>query len=293
MAHEDWVNAGKISAQVREYAKTLVKPGTRLFEVAEKIEAKIIELGGEIGFPVNISMDHIAAHYTPFPNDELTFKDQLVKIDIGVQVNGAIGDSAFTIDLSGKNQKLVEASEKALENATAILKEGITLGQIGKVIQDTINSYGFTPIKNLSGHGLDYFTVHCPPQIPNYNTGDETTLKKGMYFAIEPFATDGSGLVKESGEASIFSQSDKKPVRDMGARKLLKDISSKNGLPFATRHFAHKYSEGRLKLALRQLKLAGNVKDYPPLVEAKKGKISQAEHSFYIDESGEIIVLTK
>ena len=257
------------------------------------IEAKIRELGGEVGFPVNISMNNIAAHYTPIPDDDLVFKDQVVKIDIGVQVNGAMGDSAVTIDLSGQYEKLVEASEKALENAISILKEGITLGEIGKVIQDTINSYGFTPIKNLSGHGLDYYTVHCPPQIPNYDTGDKTELKRGMYFAIEPFATNGSGLVKESGEAMIYSQIDKKPVRDMTSRKFLKSMGALNGLPFATRHFAKEFGVGRMKLALRKLKLAGNVKDYPPLVEEKDRVVSQAEHSFHIDNEGNVIVLTK
>lgn len=293
MAHDDWVKAGKITSEVREYAKTLIKPGNKILDVAEKIEGKIKELGGEIGFPVNISMNSTAAHYTPIPRDDIVFDKEIVKVDIGVQVNGAIGDSAFTVDLSGEYGGLVEASEKALENATSILKEGVTLGEIGRVIHETINSYGYTPIKNLSGHGLDYYRVHCPPQIPNYNTGDQTQLKRGMYFAIEPFATAGSGVVKESGDAMIFSQIEKKPVRDMTARKFLKDLNELKGLPFATRHFATKYGEGRLRLALRQLKLAGNVKDYPPLVEENNGLVSQAEHSFYIDEKGEMITLTK
>ncbi len=287
---EDWIKAGKISKEVREYAKTLVRPGMKLIDVAEKIEAKIIELGGSVGFPVNISLNDVAAHYTPVFDDTLEFKDQVVKIDIGVCVNGAIGDSAFTVDLSGNYEKLVNASEEALKNASSILKPGVTLGEIGRTIYDTISSYGFTPVKNLSGHGLGLYNIHSSPQIPNYDTSDPTRLEKGMFIAIEPFATNGNGLVKESGEAMIFSQVAKKPVRDPTARKLLADIMKLNGLPFASRHFASKYGDGRLKLALRSLKQAGIIHSYPPLVEVNNGMVSQAEHSFYIDD--EVITLT-
>ncbi len=287
---ENWIKAGKISAEVREYAKTLIKPGEKLFDVAEKIESKIVELGGCVGFPVNISLNSFAAHYTPVYNDDLIFRDQVVKVDIGVCVEGAIGDSAFTVDLSGNYSKLVDASEDALKEASKILKPGVTLGEIGKTIYNTINSYGYTPIKNLSGHGLDLYSVHSKPQIPNYDTGDSTKLEKGMFIAIEPFATNGKGMVKESGEAMIFSQVVKRPVRDPVARKLLAEISELKGLPFASRHFVAKYGQGRLRLALRALKQSGIIHDYPPLVEVDNGIVTQAEHSFYIDD--EVITLT-
>ncbi len=287
---KDWIKAGKITREVIEFSKEVVRPGIRLFDAAEKIEAKIRELGGGIGFPVNISLNNIAAHYTPVPDDELAFEDQVVKVDVGVCYNGAIGDSAHTIDLSGKYSDLVKASREALNAAEKILGEGTTLGDIGKTIQETINSYGFTTIKNLSGHGLDRYKVHSPPQIPNYNTGDSTELKKGMIFAMEPFATDGAGIVQDSGEAMIFSQTASRPVRDPAARKLMSEITKLNGLPFCTRHFSH-YG-ARLKLALRSLKLAGNITDYAPLGEIKHGMVSQAENSFYIDDDGNAVNLT-
>ncbi|MGM5483177.1 MAG: type II methionyl aminopeptidase [Nanobdellota archaeon] len=293
MSHEDWLKAGEITSKAREYAKSLVKPGNKLLDVAEKTESKIKELGGNVGFPINISMNEIAAHYTPIPDDELVFDNQVVKIDIGVEVNGAIGDSAVTVDLSGKYTKLIEASKEALNNAISILRDDVTLGEIGKIIHETINNYGYTPIKNLSGHGLDEYTVHCPPQIPNIDTGSQTKLKKGMYFAIEPFATNGTGKVRESGEAMIFSQINKKPVRDPTARKLLKKIEHVKGLPFTNRHFSKELSPARLRLALRQLKLSGNLNDYPPLVEVSNGIVAQTEHSFYIDNNGKVITLTK
>lgn len=290
---EDWIKAGQITADVKEYSKSLIKPGVRLLDAAEKIEGKIMELGGDVGFPVNISLDDCAAHYSPTPIDKSEFTDEIIKIDIGVSVNGAIGDSAYTVDLSGKYTDLVNSSLNALKNATKIIAPGTTLGEIGKTIQETIQSDGFSPIKNLSGHGLAPYSVHSGMQVPNYDTGDKTELREGMIFAVEPFATNGTGLVKDSGEAVIYSQIGNRPVRDMTARKLLSKISALQGLPFATRHFAEEFGYNRLRLALRTLKLAGNVNDYPPLVEVGGGMVSQAENSFMIDADGKVIILTE
>lgn len=290
---EDWIVAGRITAQAREFSRELIKPGVKLIDAAEKIEAKIIELGGELAFPVNISLNHIAAHYTPIPGDELVFSDQVVKVDIGVCVNGAIGDSAYTVDLSGKYSALVDASYQALEEVKKILKAGVTIGEIGKTIQDTITKLGFSPVKNLCGHALGPYALHAGQQFPNYDTGDKTVIEPGMIFAIEPFATDGRGLVQESGEAIIYSQTGNRPVRDPAARKLLQKIDGFTGLPFATRHVVSEVEGPRLRLAIRSLKLAGNVDDYPPLAEVSGGMVSQAEDSFMIDEDGKAIVLTK
>lgn len=287
----EWIKAGIIAKNVKDYARQIIKPDMSLYDVSERIEAKIREFNAVPAFPVNLSLNSTAAHYTPIKNDNLFFENNVVKIDIGVCYNGAIGDTAFTLDFTGKYSKLVEASNEALKNASKILAIGTTLGEIGKTIQETINSYGYVPIKNLSGHGLDYYKVHTSPQIPNYNTNDSTELKKGMKIAIEPFATDGAGLIKESGEAVIFSQIGKNPVRDIAARKVLKEINEFKNLPFAFRYFKDKYSVPRLKFALKMLKMANNIKEYPPLVEEKRGIVTQAENSFLIDDK--VINLTE
>lgn len=290
--YNDWIRAGSIASKTREYSKGLIKQSASVLDVADKIEAKIKELGAEIGFPVNISMNDVAAHSTALPDDETVFDNEVVKIDIGTSVNGAIGDTAYTIDLSGRYSDLVKASREALNNAEKILCIGVTLGEIGKTIQETIQSYGFSPVKNLSGHGLDKFEVHTNPSVPNYDTGDKTKLKKGMIIAIEPFATNGFGMIKESSNAMIFSQTAANPVRDFTARKVLGQISSYNNLPFTTRWFtSSNLTHARLKLALKSLLHAGNIRQYPPLVEVNKGIVSQAEHSYIIDEK--IICTTK
>jgi len=288
---DNWLKAGQIAAEVREFSKQLIKPGAKLLDIANKIENKIRELGAVPGFPVNLSMNEIAAHYSPVFEDPTILEDQIIKVDIGVCYEGAIGDTAYTVDLSGKYNDLLKASRDALNNAIKILRIGTTLGEIGKTIQETIQSYGYSPIKNLSGHGLSDYDVHTSPSIPNYNTNDPTELRKGMTIAIEPFATDGAGMIKESGNPMIYSQIDTKPVRNMFTRKIFREIQGYKGLPFATRWLAEKFSEGRTRLALRELKQVNNVKDYPPLPEVNKGIVTQAEHSFIIDDK--VIVTTK
>ena len=126
--YNDYIKAGKIASEVVKYSKILVKRDAPLLEIAEKIESKITELGGKPAFPVNLSINEIAAHSTPAYNDE-TKAHGLLKIDIGVHINGCIADTAFSIDLenSEENKKLIEASESALKNAIEKISEGSKL----------------------------------------------------------------------------------------------------------------------------------------------------------------------
>jgi methionyl aminopeptidase len=289
---QDWVDAGKIAADVREWSKQLVKPGVSYLDLAQKIEGRILDKEALLGFPVNISGNECAAHDTALPNDDRVLKDEVVKIDIGVCVNGAIGDTAHTVDLSGKNGKLVEASEKALANVMDMIAMGVTLGEIGKVVEDTIVGLGFQPIRNLSGHGLSPWQVHVSPTVPNFASGDTTPLQKGQIIAIEPFATTGQGKIKDGGSAIIYEEMQEKPVRDQFTRKVLRKIQLLEGMPFATRHLVSDDMQlNRVLFALRTLKLNGNIQAHAPLVEVDGGLVSQAEHTFHIDD--EITVLTK
>ncbi|MFH0868317.1 MAG: type II methionyl aminopeptidase [Candidatus Woesearchaeota archaeon] len=284
-------NAGKIAAQVLEYGQSLIKKDASLLEVLDKIENKIFELGGKPAFPVQVSCDHIAAHYCSDEEDKTVFSDQIVCLDIGVQIDGFIGDTAVTIDLSGKHEDLVKASREALENAIKTVKVGVTLGEIGKIIQDTIQKYGFAPVRNLSGHGLGKYEQHTNPSIPNFDNGDNTKIEKGMVFAIEPFASTGAGIVRDSGIATVFTLENKKPVRGVITRQVLKEIESYNDLPFTTRWLTKKFG-AKAKFALREMEQLGMLHSYPPLADKDKGLVSQAEHSILVDDSGKVIVLT-
>jgi len=287
---EKYKKAGKIAAEVLVYGRDLIKKDAKLLDVCNKIEKKILELGAKPAFPVQISMNDIAAHFCPEENDDKLFSDQVVCLDVGVHIDGLIGDNACTVDLSGKNGDLVKASEEALKAAIEKVKAGIKLSEIGKAIEDTITSYGFQPVRNLSGHGLDSYNIHSPPTIPNFNTKDNVVLEKGV-IAIEPFATNGVGLIHEKGDASVFSLLGKKSVRIGFVRNIQKQIESYNGLPFTTRWLTKNFSEAQVKFALNQFKQLGILKEYPPLVEKQNGLVSQAEHSLLVDD--EVIVLTR
>lgn len=227
--------AGKIAAEALEYSKTLIKPGNYLLEATEKIESRITELGGQLAFPVQISMNDTAAHFCPASDDKTVFKDQIVKVDIGVHIDGWIGDTAMTIDLSQKNEPLVKASRDALNSALKIIRPEIQLREIGRTIHEVITSYGFSPIRNLSGHGLEEYNIHAKPSVPNYDDGNTAKLEENQLIAIEPFATDGAGVVYESSNANVFVLLDRKPVRMPMIRNILNEIDSYNWLPFTPR----------------------------------------------------------
>jgi len=290
---EDWKEAGKIAKQTLQYGGGLIKRGASLLEVSDAIEKKIDELGAIPAFPAQISCDEIAAHYCAHPEDKTVFEDQVVNLDVGVSVNGAIGDNALCVDLSGgKWSDLVKASREAVDNALKVAQIGTQLRQIGRTIQETIESHGFVPVKNLSGHGLDEYQIHTRPTVPNFDNGDTTELEKGMFLAIEPFASNGHGMIHEKGIATIFSHIAIRPTRNPYAREIIRLIQPMKAMPFTTRWLLGKLSEPQIKLGLNELTRLEAIKDYPPLVETKEGAlVSQAEHSIYVDDK--IIVLTK
>ena len=281
--------AGKITVEVREYGKSLIKKSSSLLEVADKIEKKISELGAEPAFPVQISCDDIAAHYCPEEDDKSAFEEQLASLDVGIHVDGFIADTAVTVDLSGKYSDLVKSSEEALKEAIKVIQIGTPLNEIGRTIQETIESFGFKPIRNLTGHGLDEYNVHSFPTVPNFDNKDTTPLEKGMVIAVEPFATPGVGMIHEKGDASVFDMVGKKAVRTGFVRDIQKEIEKYNGLPFTTRWLSRKFSEPKVRYALNQFRQLGILRSYPPLVERSNAVVSQAEHTLLIDDKVEIL----
>lgn len=289
---DDWREAGRLAAKALKFGMSQIKQGVKLVDAADSVEQEILAMGGKIAFPAQVSCNNIAAHFCPEMDDNAIFEDQVVSLDVGVHVNGAIGDNARTVDLSGKYAELLKASEDALDNAVKIVKGGVTLGEIGRTIQDSITKYGFSPINNLGGHGLDLYDIHCRPTIPNYDTGDSTQLNAGQIVAIEPFATDGAGMIYESDKATIFAMVQKKPVRNMFTRQVMAEVEKFEGLPFTTRWLLKKFPAIKVNFALKEMLNLGVIKDYPPLLEKNKGIVSQAEHTIIITDDG-CEILTK
>src|SRR3989338_8283190 len=236
---ETWKKAGKLAGETREFGKEIIKENVNFLDVARKIEDFIIKKGGKPGFPVQISINDIAAHYTPLPEDTSIFKKgDIVKLDLGVHIDGYIGDTALTIEVgTNKNQDLIKASKEALNEAIKLCKPGVKVCEIGEVVNETITSFGFKPIRNLSGHKVDRYILHSNISIPNFNNKDQTKLEEGVVVAIEPFATTGSGLVKEGKPSTNYRLQNPKPVRDQISRDVLKFIEKEFlTLPFAKRY---------------------------------------------------------
>ena len=281
---EDYIKAGEIAGKARDYGAGLIKVGTSMVEVADKIEAKIKELGGNVAFPAQMSINDVAAHQMPLMGQDIIFKQgDLICLDVGAEFNGAIGDTARTIDL-GDNEDLVKASREALNEALKLVKPGVELREIGKKIQEVITSYGFSPIRNLSGHGVGDYEIHTKPSVPNYDNGDKTKLVEGQTIAIEPFASKGMGMIYESGSPGIFMLKFKKPVRGMFTRKVLKEIEKFNGLPFAPRCLEKKFSRAQIMIAFREMRQLQMLEEFASLVDKSHGLVSQAEHTVIVKD---------
>lgn len=291
---KNYRKAGKIAKKTKEFCLKNIKTGQKLSEIAEKIEAKIQELSGEPAFPVNLSIDDVAAHYTPTLEDE-TAANGLLKIDIGVHIEGRIVDTALTIDLtpSGEHKKMIEATENALKNAIDIVKahkEKTKLREIGKEIHKTITESKFSPIRNLSGHSISKWQIHAGITIPNYDNGNENEIGRGI-FAIEPFATTGEGVVYEGQDSKEYELIKERKPRDEFARKVLDWIKeNKKTLPFSERELERKFGS-RAKLAIKMLLQAEIIKSYPKLIEKSRKPVAQAEHTIMI-YGGKVEILT-
>ncbi len=279
---ENYRKAGRILAEVLAEARPRVELGASLLDVANFVEDAIRSKGAKPAFPCNISLDRNAAHYTPSPLDTARFSENMVKLDVGVHVDGYIADAAITIDLSG-HDKLVEASHVALQAALEIIEPGTDTAQIGKVIEEAITGYGYKPVYNLTGHGLSRYLAHDEPAVPNKAMEKGTVLKEGDVIAIEPFATNGSGRISEAQINEIYGFSAMRPVRLPAARTLLKEISEEyKTLPFARRWLQAE----RAEYALMQLLRSGSVHRYPVLWEVEGALVSQAEHTVVVLDNG-------
>ena len=292
------LEAGRIASEARDFGARLVKPGSKASRICEEVEGLIIERGARPAFPCNISISEVAAHYTPSIDVDTEIpEDAVVKIDVGVHVDGYIADTAVTIDLSGSHSKLLEASRDALLAVERILRPGVSLYEIGRTIHATMKRKGFKPIRNLYGHTIGKYLVHAGISIPNYpeRRAIIVRLKPPQLFAIEPFATNGRGHVVESSITAIYSYNNRKPRIPLGSveEKILDIIVREyRTLPFTPRWLRGIASDEDILLAIRGLVLKGLLESYPVLVEAGRGLVTQFEHT-YLMLKDRIIVTTR
>ena len=272
-----------------------MKPGVKLEEVAEKVESYIRELGGQPAFPLNISINEVAAHRTPMiGDDEVIPEESVVKVDIGVHFNGYIADTAVTLVFNDKYNKLAEAAADALEKALLAVGPGVRFSKVGAVIETTIKKHGYKAIKNLSGHSLDQYTIHAGDVIPNFKDPlSYGKFKVGRAYAIEPFATNGEGVVVDLKQAQIFVLRKSRPGFGLTReeRELLGVVVDRfKSLPFCERWLRDVISDvGRLRNVIRGLVRKKYLRQYPVLVERKAGLVTQFEETVYISKDGVIV----
>lgn len=293
MQLQDYINAGKIASEVRENARRKNHVGSTLEEICNSIEKEIMNKGGKCAFPVNVSLNEIAAHYTAEPNDTTIVKDtDLLKIDLGVQINGHIADTAVTVCYDPKYDFLVQAAEAALREAMSIIRVGAKSSDVGKTIENTTKQMGGIPIANLSGHSLEQYTIHAGKSVPNIWSIGSFSFQSTEAYACEPFVTtpEGSGFVREGKIRNIFSLVTRKRTKDDDANKMIDFIWQKfNMLPFALRWFIPEYDEKTARELLGRLIKNKVVRSYPILVEANEQRVAQAEHTFIPQENGVLV----
>jgi len=290
MLSEDYIKAGKIASEVREMVRKKNWVGKTVYEICEEVEGEIIKRGAKCAFPVNTSINEVAAHYTAEPNDTLEISNSdLVKIDLGAQINGYIADTAVTVNYDPVYDVLVQAAEDALGNAMSMIKVGVKASDIGRTIEKTIKQLGCKPIANLSGHSLGQYTIHAGKSIPNIWSIGTFRLSDSDAYACEPFVTtnDALGFVREGKTKNIFAMVSRKKTKNEEADKLLDFIwTNFNMLPFALRWITKEYEEKKARELLEILIKKKAVHAYPVLIEANEQRVAQAEHTFIPTKDG-------
>ena len=289
-ALEKFRRSGRILRETREEIKGFVREGMPIIEICEKVESLIREKGGKPAFPCNVSINEIAAHYTSPPNDKKTIPEKsLVKVDIGVHVDGYVTDTATTINFNPEYAPMVETAEKALEKAIENVRPNISTSKLGEIIEKTIKARGFKPISNLTGHQVGRYLVHAGTSIPNVSHLSFSKIKLGKVYAIEPFVTfqEGVGRVKDGDEVTIFRFLKLKSVKNPYAKQLLKYIFENfRTLPFAERWLQNTVPKKHFKDAFRELLKSKALMGYPIFVEVSGKPVAQAEHTILVVEDG-------
>jgi methionyl aminopeptidase len=284
--------AGQIAREVRELGAALIVPGASLRVVCETVESEIEKRGGKPAFPTQTSINEVAAHDCPTPDDQRTYQQgDLAKLDIGVHIDGWVVDTATTVNVGGTgNGRMIEAARQALAAAIQVCKPGIPVKEVSAAIEHAITSAGFTPLDNLCGHGVGHYIVHAPPAITNTVRAAEGRLPMRGVIAIEPFATDGNGRSGPRGPSEVFRllPEGNQKLGDFGiGSDFAQALRSWRGLPIARRYF-RSFGDEMVAGVFQRLEQARLLHAYPPLVALSGRPVAQAEHSVYLGPEGAI-----
>jgi len=285
-ARESLRRAGVVSREARELAVTLVKEGALLLDVAEEVESLMVKRGLRPAFPTCISIDQVAAHYSPTHDDSLRFRrGNVVKLDLGAQLDGWIADTAVTVEVGTQNWKeLIRGSELALQTAIEAVRGGVPTRTLGEGIQRAIESHGYRPVRNLTGHTIERYLLHAGKSVPNIAHGHDV-LEAGEVVAIEPFASSGAGEVDGRRTGNIYRVLRNRSLKQAPLGEFLRLLSQEfKTLPFAER-WAHRL-DPQAPALLNGLVRSGTVMTYPALLDLDGGIVSQTEHTMIVGVAG-------
>lgn len=306
------IKGGEIHKQVQEYAKSLLQQDNlNLFHLATSIESQIKSLLSEkkqsdwkkfgVAFPTGLSINNCAAHFTPNPNDtyQILKADDLIKVDFGVHINGHIIDGAFSWSASKKYDELILISEEATQCGIDNSGPDAILGEIGKEIQEIIESYEIEIDKkiykvkstvDICGHQIGQYHIHAGKAVPNVKFPYYERMKVDEEYAIETFPTTGTGRVTTS---TIFSECSHFMINNpklKGISKTLLNEYNKLYNEFSTLAFCKRWTPNTNDKVLEQLVDKQIINSYPPLYDVKGSFVSQTEKSILVTENGKIVL---
>lgn len=290
---ESLKKAGNIAKEVKQFIKPKIKVGKNALEIIEATESKILELGGAMAFPVNLSINHIAAHYTsPLRDDGLSIEENdLVKIDVGVHIDGYIVDTAFSVNFNPDEslQNIIQATEVAVDAAKMMAKPKVNTREIGKKIESIIKGFKYNPIKELGGHQTERWIVHGKKALPELGNQKGDIMEEGDVFAVEIFASTGEGSVHLTNNSFIYElnpYSGRVPLRRKTSKQILGHINKNyKTLPFAERWLAKEFRMG-VAFGLQELVKQNKLKAHYVLAENKGAFVAQSEETILITENG-------
>ncbi len=277
---ERWRAAGRIAAQARDLGAAQVEVGALRKDVAEAIEGFIRQQGAQPAFPANLSRNVEAAHYTPSRDDAVRFEaGDLVKVDVGAHLEGAIADTAVTVEVGStrRHEQMIRAVKDAVEAGIARVRPGVAVEEISLAIETAIHARGLKPIEDLTGHTIQRYLLHAGTSIPNVAGRSGEHLSEGEFVAIEPFATNGRGSIEDGPFGNIVRFREDPGPSDPTIAGLFERFRT---LPFTARWVADPNEDAALRRFRRRLQ------SYPVFVERGGGVVAQAEHTIRVGPGG-------
>ncbi|MEE2629674.1 MAG: M24 family metallopeptidase [Candidatus Thermoplasmatota archaeon] len=323
---KQWRDAGHVARRTLEGIKGEIVAGKKWSEVIDSAERFIRRHGGQAAFPVTISVNDMAAHFTSHTEEipptgfegEMVFqKGDLVKLDVGVHIKGALGDNALTVEVGngGLHTEQIKAAREARDAAIEKLHPGTPWHEVGQAAHQVASDSGFEPISNLCGHQMERWNLHTGLSVPMYACGPKNPSFKGEVevggvYAIEPFNTTGSsGMIENvppTGSSNILRVTGNVKIRKALTKGKLKPLGATmaryieeryNTLPFAERWaypllskpFPEESEESlrrKWKALVKKLTSIRFLEVYSALRDVDGGLVGQFEHTAYITDGG-------